>query len=234
MNTSHLSGCPRTRTFVRILVSGLCVIVLLRQIGICYERFSKGDTSVHLKIVPTRDITFLALTVCPTLETGFKGRKLIYFLGGKFRSHYWEIAEEELERLGTNRSRYRRMMYETNSSLSPLEVYSLVTYELEDIVEAVHVYTRTMDHPFDLNITEARWITKYSRSRGRCYSLELDRKVIQMGIGAVGFQTKIAVEVHAHYPGHYLDFESKAEVRFGDRSKVMLCLWLWAYDYCLS
>ena len=53
---------------------------------------------------------------------------------------------------------------------------------------------------------------KYDKTFGRCFSVDLNPKVTQLGVTKIEFFAKLNIYIYLHYPGQYMDVDSKTKV----------------------
>ena len=68
----------------------------------------------------------------------------------------------------------------------------------------------------DISLTsevDAKFWVKYDKTFGRCFSVDLKPEVTQLGVTKIEFFAKLNIYIYLHYPGQYMDVDSKSKVR---------------------
>lgn len=106
--------------------------------------------------------------------------------------------------------------FETNSSLQANQLLDVFTYNLTEILHQVIITTSNEAKPkivIDLKSEyDGKFVTKYDKTFGRCYSLELAPNVTLLGLTKIEFFAKLNIYIYLHHPGQYMDVDSKSKV----------------------
>ena len=68
----YLSTLSSIITLVQWSIIISCLICLIVQVVNCIEKYLKKDTRVIQTVMPLKDATFLAFTVCPSYDDAYK------------------------------------------------------------------------------------------------------------------------------------------------------------------
>ena len=109
-------------------------------------------------------------------------------------------------------------------------VYRDVTHEMNEILRSIYVGTRSksllrrFDHQTNAS-KHQRWIegwiedlkgikmiAKYHHTFGRCYCMEIDEDIKNLGITAVSITTKINANIWIEHPGQHMFLDSRERV----------------------
>ena len=168
-------------------------IFLAWKIYKSHLRYSDADQTATLETLPTKDTTFIALTICPAFDVAYKS--------------------ETLESMGSNRSLIQSGRYfSLNESMKNWDFFDQIVYSKEELIRRVIVNTRDRQNAaISLgleNSENATWSNKYNRFYGRCFSLELSKTVTAKGVRSVEIETFIDMYVFLHYPGQFTEYNS--------------------------
>ena len=62
------------------------------------------------------------------------------------------------------------------------------------------------------NEIDSKYVVKYDQTFGKCFSVELDPKVTEIGVTKMEFFAKLNIYIYLHHPGQYMDVDSKSKV----------------------
>ena len=95
------------------------------------------------------------------------------------------------------------------------------TYSLFEIIEKVEVSTMNLKKPKiildvedNLDKEYGKFITQFTDTYGRCYSMHVTEKLKSLGITKIKFVTKLSVYIFLDHPGQHLHANSRSKVIF--------------------
>ena len=175
--------------------------------------FQLKESIIREQIRPTSDaaadtaMPFIDLIICPSYDVSYK--------------------KESLEKYGIDRTNYTfngdfTPSKNTNKSISLRDIFHSISYEVEDILFSVTIFTLDRknsmftvnfdgSNTYDNEIVEVG--TKYWNSYGRCYSIRPSNQIIQLGVKIMDFVARMNIYVYFGYPGQYM-YNTKVKVNF--------------------
>ena len=103
--------------------------------------------------------------------------------------------------------------FSSTTNKSSWEVFSEVTYGLDELLEKTTVITENSKVILDLteNSKDVTLVEMNSKTFGRCYSIQLSNDIVKQGISELEFIAKMNTYVYFHHPGQFLQ-KSKSKL----------------------
>ena len=148
----------------------------------CVERYIKKDTRVVQALKPTKEATFLAFTVCPSIGDSYK--------------------IPILENHGLTKKDYSRNGIFSSKLInkSPDELFDEITYGLTEIIDEIEVITEDFAKIAIDFKKDAAVFNMHHKWFGKCYSIELASHIIKQGISQIEFTSKLNTYIYFHHP----------------------------------
>ena len=104
-----------------------------------------------------------------------------------------------------------------NTNGYPKQVFIDITYELHELLEYIIVHTDNFsNHDVSIDLKEKQKDVKidimHSKTYGRCYSIQLGKKIVGQGVHAIDFLSSINLYVYFHHPGQFLSIDTKSKL----------------------
>ena len=95
-----------------------------------------------------------------------------------------------------------------NTKESAKQVFVDITYELHELLEYIIVHTDNFSNlEVSLNLKEESKDAKvdviYYKTFGRCYSIQIGKKIIAQGVHKIEFLSTMNVYIYFHHPGQF-------------------------------
>ena len=105
------------------------------------------------------------------------------------------------------------------SKINGREFFHEVTYEIHEIVDKIKISTMSLAQPKiviemlkELDRKYVEFITQYSDTYGRCYTMMATESLLRLGVTNVAFITRMGVYVFLDHPGQHIHGNSRAKV----------------------
>ena len=218
----YLSILSSIITLVQWSIIISCLICLIVQVVNCIEKYAKKDTRVIQTVMPLKNASFLAFTVCPSYDEAYKLQVLqsygttkdIYKKGKTIVFTFYSILHFRLSKpfplpLTGN--------FTVNTNESPKQVFIDITYELHELLEYIIVHTDNFsNHDVSIDLKEKSNIVKIDtmpiKTFGRCYAIQLGKEIVSQGVHAIDFLSNMNLYVYFHHPGQFLSIDTKSKL----------------------
>ena len=111
-----------------------------------------------------------------------------------------------------------------NTTGTPRQVFIDITYELHELLEYIIVHTDNFsNHDVSIDLKgksrDAKIDIMPIKTYGRCYSIQLGKKIVAQGVHAIDFLSSMNLYVYFHHPGQFrsIDTKSKLYTRKGQK-----------------
>ena len=191
-------------TIINVTIILTSSIILFIQGKSCIERYVQANTKAIITEERTGDTTFIAFTICPDYGDAYDENVLHYF--------------------GSTVNQYRGGNFTlAKGVLNNYEAFNKVAYNLSEVVKSITISTADSSRPkvhvkIQAKSENAKLVTKYDSTFGKCFSLQIDPSVTALGITKIEFNTRLNIYIYLHHPGQYMDVDSKSKASGSLRS----------------